>query len=255
MKTLWNYFSFPIIRRWLSSSSNETYLNFFSHAESRTKEKEKEEGSKKCWCLVNAITFRFRRVDFWLGGGGEKPAFERSCYEYRNKRGAREKREYDEYEAVIKVKVAFRVIRDCCSNDDDSSVCTKDDTCSVSRARANTWKDIGCVLVTSHESSTDNDSVNGESVQSCRSNRRQTRRWNRGCRRMREGEGGRWERESLGERLLSLTRGEGKMTGRMLINQPRVLFGLWHEAAPPLSPQKMFTLREDALIELKRRVE
>lgn len=134
-------------------------------------------------------------------------------------------------------------------------VCTKDDTCSVSRARANTWKDIGCVLITSHESSTDNDSVNGESVQSCRSNRRQTRRWNRGCRRMREGEGGRWERESLGERLLSLTRGEGKMTGRMLINQPRVLFGLWHEAAPSLSPQKMFTLREDALIELKRRVE
>lgn len=56
-------------------------------------------------------------MDFWPGGGGEKPAFERSCYEYRNKRGAREKREYDEYEAVIKVKVAFRVIRDCCSND------------------------------------------------------------------------------------------------------------------------------------------
>lgn len=64
-------------------------------------------------------------MDFWPGGGGEKPAFERSCYEYRNKRGAREKREYDEYEAVIKVKVAFRVIRDCCSNDGDSSVCSQ----------------------------------------------------------------------------------------------------------------------------------
>lgn len=140
MKTLWNYFSFPIIRRWLSSSSNETYLNFFSHAESRTKEKEKEEGSKKCWCLVNAITFRFRRVDFWPDGGGEKPAFERSCYEYRNKRGAREKREYDEYEAVIKVKVAFRVIRDCCSNDGDSSV--RKTTRVLSPVRAQTREKI-----------------------------------------------------------------------------------------------------------------
>lgn len=109
------------------------------------------------------------------------------------------------------------------------------------------------VLVTSHESSTDNDSVNGERerVQSCRSNRRQTRRWNRGCRRMREGEeeGERWERESLGERLLSLTRGEGKMTGRMLINQPRVLFGLWHEglflfpSPPSLSSKDVYAAR------------
>lgn len=77
-------------------------------------------------------------MDFWPGGGGEKPAFERSCYEYGNKRGAREKREYDEYEAVIKVKVAFRVIRDCCSNDGDSSV---DDTC-LSLVRAQTREKI-----------------------------------------------------------------------------------------------------------------
>lgn len=90
-----------------------------------------------------------------------------------------------------------------------------------------------------------------ERVQSCRSNRRQTRRWNRGCRRMREGEeeGERWERESLGERLLSLTRGEGKMTGRMLINQPRVLFGLWHEglflfpSPPSLSSKDVYAAR------------
>lgn len=56
------------------------------------------------------------------------------------------------------MKVAFRAIRDCCS------MCTKDTLlCLRFVAQTRGIEEILVrVLVTSHESSTDNDSVNGE---------------------------------------------------------------------------------------------
>lgn len=69
---------------------------------------------------------------------------------------------------VIKVKVAFRVIRDHCY----SKRKTKRVLLSLCAFRKRARKRVVLkrywfgVLVTSHESSTDNDSMNGESVQS-----------------------------------------------------------------------------------------
>lgn len=147
-KTLWNYLSFPIIKRGLSPSSNKTihvpfaYLNSFSYAESREerrKEREKEEGGKKCRCLVNAITFRFRRVDFWWRGG-EKPAFELSCYEHRNKKKRNEST--TSMRPVIKVKVAFRVII-VIPKERRNEFCCLSVRFESARVNAWYWRDIG----------------------------------------------------------------------------------------------------------------